>query len=234
MTTVSESPTAFSAGHLSMHDFIMEFGVQIFVLWKALLLGKRVLFYSKVPIGSLCCKVYCASELLSHSCKEAFKIKDVNPIFFVSTHDIDSLEKSTSGWVACTSDLIFEWKTHIYDIYVDGPEVKTSKQSKNYLRVTSKDKQRWQTLQLMLRGYSNATREKRDEAILDFFTKLNDKLFKKLDNVGGNSGRSMSCMKPMCLYEFDLSSSDIAFMTELNGRYQVPLVPCCCCFRGSV
>eukprot|EP00126_Sphaerothecum_destruens_P010607 Sdes_comp20783_c0_seq1m16886 len=80
--------------------FVDYFSVNIFVLWKFTLLKKRILFYSRPPVGLLSNRVHCCCQLASHSIPYVFE-RDNNPLFYINVADIHLLEKE-SKFIACT------------------------------------------------------------------------------------------------------------------------------------
>ncbi|CAF0827104.1 unnamed protein product [Rotaria sordida] len=89
-------------------QFIQQFGASIFPLSRLILLGKRVLFYSRSPIGPLCNAVY-FTHIINQS---------VNPLFLITIADLSMLNNEQS-YIGCTTERIFKEKTHIYDVFID-------------------------------------------------------------------------------------------------------------------
>ncbi|CAF2465007.1 unnamed protein product [Rotaria sp. Silwood2] len=89
-------------------EFIQKFGAAIFPLSRLILLGKRILLYSRSPIGPLCNAVY-FTHIINQS---------VNPLFFVTITDLPMLH-SEQSYIGCTTEKIFTEKIHIYDVLID-------------------------------------------------------------------------------------------------------------------
>ncbi|KAG0049639.1 hypothetical protein BGZ83_005536 [Gryganskiella cystojenkinii] len=99
-------------------------GPAIFLIWKAALLKKRILIYTPPPVEPACLAVYniClmatipsgAATLSSNRCHER-----VQPLFCVGINDIEHIEALHGGYVACTTDKLFMFKPHLYDVLVD-------------------------------------------------------------------------------------------------------------------
>ncbi|KAH9515644.1 DENN domain-containing protein 11 [Bulinus truncatus] len=122
-------------------QFIKFFEEQIFVLWKFALLQRRIIFFSPPPIGVVCYRVYCACCLANHSIPNLNSI-ELKPHFYVNVADIEALENEVA-YVACTTEKIFESKTHLYDIYVDNQNVKASSLAmKDLCKVSDGDKEK--------------------------------------------------------------------------------------------
>jgi hypothetical protein len=115
--TPPTSPPSFS----SMVQF---FGAITFVLWKAMLLKKRILFFSPVPIEQGCMRVRWMEQMLrlldaggqvsTDNC-----IVPAALLYYVNVFDIDELA-TMSSYVACTSERIFAEKKQLYDVYVNN------------------------------------------------------------------------------------------------------------------
>ncbi|KAI9472944.1 hypothetical protein BDB00DRAFT_879773 [Zychaea mexicana] len=100
--------------------FVAQFGPQIFVLWKAALLKKRILFLTTPPLQRACGYVY--NTFLLGALPKSFMFKShrkLYPKYAVGVNDIADLYDFADGYVACTSDTIFESKTELYDLVVD-------------------------------------------------------------------------------------------------------------------
>jgi hypothetical protein len=121
------------------------FGENIFILWKAALLRRRILFVSPPPTGVTCYRVYCACLMASYSVGVVAE-RHTNPLFFVNVADVPQLEKETS-YIACTTEKIFAMKTNLYDVYVDNQNVSMHGQMSNILHCTAKDCLRYQQVE---------------------------------------------------------------------------------------
>ncbi|UJR23119.1 hypothetical protein I4U23_026140 [Adineta vaga] len=89
-------------------EFLQQFGPLIFPLSRLILLGKRILFYSRSPIGSICNAVYFL-HMLNQS---------VNPLFFISIMDLPLLNDKLP-YIACTTEKIFKEKSTFYDVFIN-------------------------------------------------------------------------------------------------------------------
>ncbi|KAG2223392.1 hypothetical protein INT45_002887 [Circinella minor] len=100
--------------------FVAQMGPQIFVLWKAALLKKRILFMTRPPLERACGYVY-NTFLLGELPKLSTFKKDrkLHPKYAIGVNDIADLYDFSDGYVACTSDTIFESKTDLYDLLID-------------------------------------------------------------------------------------------------------------------
>ncbi|KAG1223741.1 hypothetical protein G6F35_004468 [Rhizopus arrhizus] len=96
-------------------DLLELLGDNIFVLWKASILKKRIMFMDDPKIGNSSGYVYC-THLMGHTPDKYKAIKPIIPKFIVGVNDISELEKSQNSFVACTPDTIFQIKSNLYDI----------------------------------------------------------------------------------------------------------------------
>lgn len=130
----------------------MFFGPALFSLWKCILLNKRTLFFSTPPIGDLCYRVYCASQLGNTSFNFASSKQLLKPFFYVSVMDIEMLEKEPF-YLACTSERILLNKANLFDIFIDESSLKAvlNENQKSLLKVNSCDKKRYDSLMKKLR-----------------------------------------------------------------------------------
>ncbi|CAG5117486.1 unnamed protein product [Candidula unifasciata] len=217
-------------------QFIKFFGEQIFVLWKFALLQRRIIFFSPPPIGVVCYRVYCACCLANHSIPGLNSI-ELRPHFYVNVADIEALE-SEVAYVACTTEKIFESKTHLYDIYVDNQIVKAgSPAMKDLLKVTEGDKERLVKLSNLRTAHKFSTEElgqetytNEEEIITSFFTEMNERLFQTLLDISQSQDRQLTSdhMKSIGLDP----TGDRVFLMELVEHYGIDVVlmvdnPCC-------
>ncbi|KAG0007654.1 hypothetical protein BGZ80_004398, partial [Entomortierella chlamydospora] len=112
--------------HPSRHflRLVQTMGPSIFILWKAALLRKRILIYTQPPVESACLFVYniclMATIPLGAALVPQTRITErALPLFCVGIHDIDSMEATRGGYVACTTDKLFLFKPQLYDVFVD-------------------------------------------------------------------------------------------------------------------
>lgn len=125
--------------------FVRFFGPRVFTLWRLALLKKRVLLFSQPPIGQVCHRVYCTCLLPCHALPLDLDT-ECSPQFYVNVADIDHLQ-SLESYVACTTEKIFQSKTRLYDVFVDGTEFHSSSEANlPLLRNTADDQQRYEHL----------------------------------------------------------------------------------------
>ncbi|ORY99215.1 hypothetical protein BCR43DRAFT_222735 [Syncephalastrum racemosum] len=101
--------------------FMAELGPQVFVLWKAALLRQRILFMTAPPVQEACNHVY--NTCLLSAVPTKYNKPNIAK-FYISVNEIPELMESTDGfgYVACTSDSIFETKEDLYDLLIKIPQ----------------------------------------------------------------------------------------------------------------
>lgn len=211
------SPGSFS--HL-----VQFFGINIFILWKALLLRKRVLFYTPVPLASVCERVHSACSLTFCSKPLIAAVTEPNPLFYVNVADIDELV-GLSGYVACTTERIFSEKPELYDVFVNNQNVVVNKDCERILKLTKGDHRRLTMLTEILDAHRRTTlgpsspeeKEGLETELQSCFTYLNDLLFHKLVDAS-RDGRHL---EPSELPEFGLHKGDRRFLEHLIAAYRL-------------
>ncbi|KAL0074130.1 hypothetical protein F4703DRAFT_1894180 [Phycomyces blakesleeanus] len=111
---------------LGFPAFVKQFGPSIFILWKAVLLRKRIIFMTDPPMSHACQLVFntCLLGSLSHMPDNIVKEDSLQgpiPRFASGVNDITDLENSQGNYVICTSDTIFKSKLDLYDVLVTLP-----------------------------------------------------------------------------------------------------------------
>ncbi|KAH9515642.1 DENN domain-containing protein 11 [Bulinus truncatus] len=217
-------------------QFIKFFEEQIFVLWKFALLQRRIIFFSPPPIGVVCYRVYCACCLANHSIPNLNSI-ELKPHFYVNVADIEALENEVA-YVACTTEKIFESKTHLYDIYVDNQNVKASSLAmKDLCKVSDGDKEKLVKLNNLRSAHKFSTQELNEDSytneediITCFFTEMNERLFQTLLDISQSQDRQLTSdhIKSIGLDP----TGDRTFLMELLEHYGIDVVlmvdnPCC-------
>ncbi|CAG8501899.1 6186_t:CDS:10 [Diversispora eburnea] len=126
-TSTNSYQLSISPTHPAHHfpEFVHLCGPNIFLLWKAALLKKRILFYSPPPVLNACYAVYGTCLLANISTQIARtidnKVEKIKPLFNVGISDIPLIESMEGGYVACTTDQILQSKNNLYDLLVNMP-----------------------------------------------------------------------------------------------------------------
>eukprot|EP01098_Paradermamoeba_levis_P007824 TRINITY_DN3262_c0_g1_i1.p1 TRINITY_DN3262_c0_g1~~TRINITY_DN3262_c0_g1_i1.p1 ORF type:complete len:379 (-),score=71.35 TRINITY_DN3262_c0_g1_i1:31-1167(-) len=170
LSSLSLSHPSKTPFRISFGQFISTYGKDVFILWRAMLLKKRILFYSPPPIGQSLHRVYYMANLSQHTCGGTIDIPP--PLFFyICLPDIPSL---SSPYVGLTSDLIFQENTkrNLYDVFVEEGKVTFA----HPILIDRKwDQFLWDKMKKDL-----SLSEKEDQDLLDWFQGLNDHLFQRL------------------------------------------------------
>ena len=110
-STALPLPPVLPASPSSFNSMVQFFGADIFLLWKAALLKKRILFFSPVPIEQGCMRVRWIDRMLG--LERADGVASSSLLYYVNVFDIDRLSTMDS-YIACTSEKIFQEKPQLY------------------------------------------------------------------------------------------------------------------------
>jgi hypothetical protein len=115
-TAPSLPPVGTAASPLPAHpssfsSMVNFFGADIFLLWKAALLKKRILFFSPVPIEQGCMRVRWIDRMLGLQNGDSIAASSL--MYYINVFDIDRLSTMDS-YIACTSEKIFQEKPQLY------------------------------------------------------------------------------------------------------------------------
>ncbi|OQV12043.1 putative Protein LCHN [Hypsibius exemplaris] len=125
----SDAPDSLSPSDMTQGDFLdrnvvlafmRRMEARLFVLWKLMMLRKRVLFVSGPPVQTLCTNVLlCALLDSTEDNRDGSSLKP-STLFFVDLHDMDAI-KLAETYNACSTEKIFETKQELFDaLVVDG------------------------------------------------------------------------------------------------------------------
>lgn len=212
-------------------QFIKFFGEQIFVLWKFVLLQKRILFFSPPPVGVACYRVYCACLLASHGIPFGFETGS-NPLFFTNVCDLSAL-KEEHKYVACTTEKIFESKLEVYDVYVDNQNIKCKQHLSWIAHFNNADRDRLHQLDSFREEqlYTGGDVCDDEKMYTKFFVNLNNMLFQTLFEVASTEDRTLT---PEHIRSIGLDSkADLHFLSDLVDLYGIDVhipEPKCCPF----
>ena len=110
--TAPPLPPVLPASPSSFNSMVQFFGADIFLLWKAALLKKRILFFSPVPIEQGCMRVRWIDRMLGLERAEGVAAAS-SLLYYINVFDIDRLSTMDS-YIACTSEKIFQEKPQLY------------------------------------------------------------------------------------------------------------------------
>eukprot|EP00164_Ancoracysta_twista_P002558 GFYU01003406.1.p1 GENE.GFYU01003406.1~~GFYU01003406.1.p1 ORF type:complete len:448 (-),score=116.20 GFYU01003406.1:63-1406(-) len=234
---MSREGTAELVKPMTFAHFLYFLGQQAWVIWKALLLRRRVLFYTPVPVGVVCDRVHSATFLLLYDDSAAQRIDCLVPLFYVNVADIDDLSRLTS-YVACTTEKIFEMKNTLYDVFVNNQNVVVKDADKKVLKVTSTDKKKFLEVmalcssQTVTRMDTSRQSSVDDNRVKEFFTAMNDTLFERLDEINSMTHPVITSAD---MADLGLDKSDTLFLQHLlhvHGFSNIEVKaggPCPCC-----
>lgn len=211
-------------------QFIKYFGVDIFSLWRFILLKKRILFVAPPPVGVQCYRVYCA-DLLHSNGMGLYRDFGTSLLFNVGLCDIDVVS-SLDAYIACSTDSIFQTKPRLYDMYVDRQKLICSNNYyKKIITVNSADRDRFTRLCKYQNEQLRAGNEVGDDEKMytRFFIELNNRLFKIIHEVATYKDPTLTAshireigLDPYC---------DRLFLKELieihNITISIPEMSCC-------
>eukprot|EP00128_Syssomonas_multiformis_P014088 Colp12_sorted_trinity150504_noHs@21320 len=217
-------------------QFVQYFGPHVFVLWKLMLLRKRIVFLSPPPMGVVCYRVYCSCLLAEHTIPYLYE-NGCNPLFYVNLTDLPVLETETN-YAACTSERILQSKERIYDVIVDNQRITSKPALAPLLKANSMDEARLEAMMQHTRRYERQGRrvsiqasDDDDKTLIRYFTDLNNNLFRRLLDFSSQAGRAIDAQT---MLSWGLHPSDDQwFLTELikllNVEVQVDPPPCMPC-----
>ena len=168
---------------LSLPKMLERVGPSIFLLYRAALCRKRILFLTELPMQEACHFVYILS-IISTAAQTKHMRKSAPPsrlrsLYSVGLYDTDLLgslsdthsnhmsdswhsDNGRTGWIACTTEKIMLDKQQLYDIAVVLPSTDTSRLAQvlkadgSRLKPTKKDAELWCYL---MQQYSNVEQD---------------------------------------------------------------------------
>lgn len=200
-------------------QFLRFFGPKVFTLWRLALLKKRVILFSQPPIGSVCHRVYCTCLLPCHALPVDLDT-ECSPQFYVNVTDIDHLQ-SLDGFVACTTEKIFQSKTRLYDVFVDGREFYVPSDCNSYLlRITAEDQQKYQHLNNIWSNDATPAKKNEEDLIFaEYFQELNSQLLRVLLDAADSEDHVLT-VEMVLGVQLD-PVRDRLFLTELASVLQL-------------
>lgn len=216
-------------------QFIKFFGEQIFVLWKFVLLQKRILFFAPPPVGVACYRVYSACLLASHGIPFGFETGS-NPLFFTNVCDLSALHEEHK-YIACTTEKIFESKLDVYDVYVDNQNIKCKPHLSWIANFNNADRDRLEELDSFRQQqlYTGGEVTDDEKMYTRFFVNLNNSLFQMLFEVASTQERVLT---PDMIRSIGLDpKGDLRFLSDLVELYGINVLipePKCCPFYSPL
>lgn len=105
----------------AMVELFSQLSSSIFILWKLILLGKKILFVGDPPVNTLCMNVYASSFLMYNKVKSfKHKLTIPNLLFYVNITQTRTLMEERS-FIGCSTEKIFEvWIHSFYCLFEEG------------------------------------------------------------------------------------------------------------------
>ncbi|KAL0481065.1 hypothetical protein AKO1_012839 [Acrasis kona] len=177
----------------SLSSLFHFYGASLLTIWKILLLRKRILFFSDVPIGVVCARVHACGHLLELPLSltpveerhgELGRLFQQTPTryYYISVNDLTLFEKQeyqNDFFIACTADKILTEKTNIYDVLCDrrelivSPDTSTSPGLRQALQITPSDIRRTNALNKIC-SEGERGNMLMEMAIHDYFAEMNE------------------------------------------------------------
>jgi len=216
------------------------FGAKMFTLWKAMLLGKRIMICSEPPTKILSLITYAATFLTRHSVKvpKWKQLNESNPLFHVNIATHSKFLQKQDHYIACTTERIFEKKPHFYEVFVDISEHQTQRRiiTVKSVEITVYDGDK-QALELnagdisRFRFISQRFQAVDESRIIGFLQDLNNKLLHNMIQAK----KKQKVIGPEHMSKFGLHKSDFVFFSamvehyDLNIELKKPVCTCCWC-----
>jgi len=123
--------------------------------------------------------------------------------------DADMLDDSTFGFVACTSERLFEEKDDLWDVYLDSTRLVIDEKDGRILQLTNRDKERFH----LLRQADHQASTTGDNSVQAFFEDLNDTLFTGIASLLDEGVRDLT--PEMMETRLGMGNGDAFFVREL-------------------
>jgi hypothetical protein len=215
---LSSIPADVARHPAAVGHFCKFFERAAITIWKAVLLHKRVLFYTPAPIGSVLDRVHSACKTATVTATAIQRLTQPNPLFFVNVFDIAEMERLDS-YVAVTTESIFREKPTLCDVYVDNRTVVIHDPGlRKILEPTVGDEEHFGIISTIDKTFMG-TDSTSDYDIMRYFIDLNDELFERL-SMAAAQGRTLRAAD---LDEFGLTPQDLPFLRELVHVYRLKI-----------
>lgn len=230
---LSWMPAQMETVHGGLLELVELLQVDIYSLWKYVLLQKRVMIYGHPPVKMLCQYANGARLLGAGFVK-------CDCLYNVSLNDIANIKSiyNSTGYIACTTDKLFQSKNDIYDVFVNNDRRIVNPAAGQYL-VNSADSRRLQNLKLeslmtekseSLKSSAGPYNHIVEPPLTDIdvemrlqqhFSDLNASLLTMLNQVSTNSD---SVLKASDLKSVGLDVQyDVGFVLELAAQLEMKL-----------
>lgn len=218
--------------------FMNDLKEQLFLLWKAVMLRKRILIVTQPPIEVSCQRVYCINALSFHAVPELNDTQPISTLFYINVTDIDTIDCS-NAYIACTTDRILDSKPLISDVSVYNDQVQfKDQQLHDVITITAHDRRRYQQISQIFSQQKQSSQRLPDPGFDDFthfvhfFSQQNTLILGTLKRIASSADKvvTRAHMNEMRL-DFQ---KDKKFLQSIIRIYDFNLTisqesSCCCC-----
>ena len=205
---------------------------RIFTLWKALLLGRRVLFYAPPPVGRLCERALSAHQLTVGwaGCCAPHAAPRTELLLYVGLNDEQELLQRSphagirfiakpegggegQGYIACTTDRLLADKSDTWDVFVDDQgALKVGVLDARALTLSATDEARYKQLSALL----SADGAPSDDRVTRYFAAESATLMQGLRAL---VDEGVTEVQPKHLKRLHLGENDATFLRLLVAQH---------------
>lgn len=203
----------------AINRFIEVYRENALLVWKAMLLQKRVLFLTTAPVSVACEAVYAAAHLIMSRSSNILSLFDsfFSPLFYVQVEDIDEL-RLMSSFVACTSEAIMADRHDLYDILImPDNQIRVRKELSALLGLNRGDLARFELLRERISTQTD--RRAIENTIVKYFRLMTEELFRRLQYFADEG----TTLTPSSAHIFGIKSFDGAFLQAITRMYNIPV-----------
>ncbi|EGD74935.1 hypothetical protein PTSG_07159 [Salpingoeca rosetta] len=180
----------------SLSELVRRFGRRIMILWKLVLLQKRVMFLTSPPVDPQCQQVYACCALGSHTIA-SFAHTQARPFLYANLSDIPWMS-THSNYICCVTETVFELKTSLFDAFVfPDDKMLPGANVGSLLKLTAADKDRYKRLMLSPSDpHISVNSEKQfysqEDCYIRFFAEMNNRIFAALEAASARPDRRIT------------------------------------------
>lgn len=131
-------------------SFFDKFQANVSILWKYSLLNKRLLFFDLPQnLGKTCNFCNCCLNMTKLTIENVAQKQILKVLFYVNVNEMEFLENESS-YVACTTDRLYETKSHLYDLLIYKNEFKFYNNNSKISKINKADQRRFQDLKRLM------------------------------------------------------------------------------------
>eukprot|EP00051_Salpingoeca_urceolata_P004791 m.67687 g.67687 ORF g.67687 m.67687 type:complete len:380 (+) comp13845_c0_seq2:152-1291(+) len=175
----------------SFLDLLARFEARVFVLWRFVMLRKRLVLLAAPPVGPACDMVAALCQLQVDTARIVMPGHDESmaPLFFVPLNSWQSVE-GVSSYAACVTERIVEQKPKLHDAFIKGSNISTTAQFYNLMELSTSDQRRWDSLQQLM--LQHKTPDRQESLALSFFVAFNNSVLQALASVANSANPTLS------------------------------------------